>query len=110
MKNIPAVCRAPRVKPSKIGFQSIFFYANRVSGPDNRNFLRRQAQKIHRRNKLPVSPHDYLWIWAHFLRHEVPQKTGLSAPIFAPPGQKFRFYPLRFAQRRHLPPGNKPHF
>jgi hypothetical protein len=24
-----------------------------------------------------------------------PQKTGLSAPIFAPAGQKFRFYPLR---------------
>jgi hypothetical protein len=24
-----------------------------------------------------------------------PQKTGLSAPIFAPEGQKFRFYPLR---------------
>jgi hypothetical protein len=54
-----------------------------------------------------------LWIWAHFLRHYVSQKTGLSAlglaiirkiyvplcggtelsaPIFSPSGQKFRFY------------------
>jgi soluble lytic murein transglycosylase len=34
-------------------------------------------------------------VWAHFLRPVGPQKTGLSAPIFAPPGQKFRSYPLR---------------
>jgi hypothetical protein len=28
-----------------------------------------------------------------------PQKTGLSAPIFAPSEQKFRFYPLRGQNR-----------
>jgi hypothetical protein len=40
----------------------------------------------------------------------LPQKTGLSAPIFALSGQKFRFYPLRFSRRCGLLRGNKPTF
>jgi hypothetical protein len=32
-----------------------------------------------------------------------PQKTGLSAPIFAPPGQKFRSYPLRCSKMASMP-------
>jgi hypothetical protein len=48
-----------------------------------------------------------LWIWAHFLWHYVSQKTGLSAPIFAPSGQKFRFYQpfgLAISGKIYVPP------
>jgi hypothetical protein len=44
-------------------------------------------------------------IWAHFLRHCVPQKTGLSACIFFARGKKgYRFYPLRGPNREAVWP------
>jgi UDP-N-acetylmuramate dehydrogenase len=51
------VCCASCVKPKKIADQSIFCLANSVRtkgprSPDNRDFLRHQAQKIHKRNRL----------------------------------------------------------
>jgi hypothetical protein len=36
-------------------------------------------------------------------RGRAPQKTGLSAPIFAPAGQKFRSYPLRCSKMASVP-------
>jgi hypothetical protein len=52
-----AVCCASRVKPSKIDFQSIFYSVNCVQtkglrSPIIGDFLRHQAQKIHKCNRL----------------------------------------------------------
>jgi hypothetical protein len=49
---VPGVCRASRVKPEKSPARAIFYPANCVSTPDNRDFLRHQAQKIHKCNRL----------------------------------------------------------
>jgi hypothetical protein len=46
------VCCASRVKPQKIADQAIFYPANSVSSPIIGNFLRHQAQKIHKCNRL----------------------------------------------------------
>ncbi|MDR2101343.1 MAG: hypothetical protein LBP43_02080, partial [Treponema sp.] len=50
-----AVCCASRVKPSKIGFQPIFYPANCISMPNNRDFygfFEQKAIKIHKCNRL----------------------------------------------------------
>jgi hypothetical protein len=49
-----AVCCASRTRPRKIGFQPIFYPTNCVSSPIIGDFLRHQAQKIHKCNRLLV--------------------------------------------------------
>jgi ATP-dependent helicase/nuclease subunit A len=46
------VCCASRVKPPEIADQAISYLSNSESSPDNRDFLRHQAQKIHKCNRL----------------------------------------------------------
>jgi hypothetical protein len=46
------VCCASRSNPLKIADQAIFYRTNSESSPDNRDFLRHQAQKIHKCNRL----------------------------------------------------------
>jgi BirA family biotin operon repressor/biotin-[acetyl-CoA-carboxylase] ligase len=50
------VCCASRVKPQKIADQAIFYPTNSENSPENRDFLRHQAQKIHKCNRLLGNP------------------------------------------------------
>jgi hypothetical protein len=50
---VPGVCCASHVKPKKIADQAIFYPSNSESSPIIGDFLRHQAQKIHKCNRLP---------------------------------------------------------
>jgi hypothetical protein len=52
-KGLPlGVCCASRVKPQKIADQAILYLSNSESSPIIGDFLRHQAQKIHKCNRL----------------------------------------------------------
>jgi hypothetical protein len=74
-----AVCRTSCVKPQKIADQAIFYPANSESSPIIGDFLRHQAQKIHKCNRLLADTENskaYIGTITHEARQRIKDVSG----------------------------------